>query len=359
MHLNMLRPVYEQAGPWASVYLDTSGSERYASETIDLRWRALREQLEAAQADPRTVDAIEAAIRRDGPSAGEGGRAFFARDGAVGFAHPLTQPPVVDMASWSLRPHTAALVRALGEHLQWVRADVHHTGGTLTGQDGSKVQIRGDSPDDVTAGSFSLARDQRATAQDWDRTSDDIAAAVAAMVDQNHADVIVLSGDIQARELVINRLPPLLAGKVVEVDYESPTAGHDAVLDQATTAAVASVAETTRQAMIERFRNGFGDGNSVRGLAAVADAARERRLEVLVLGAEPKPGDAWVDPSDPTFVGPDERAVQDYGVSAPAREDAEEALIGAAAATGADVVTMDADDTDLPEGIGAIVRFSI
>jgi hypothetical protein len=179
------------------------------------------------------------------------------------------------------------------------------------------------------------------------------------MVDQTHADVIVLSGDNRAREMLIDQLPPLLAGRVAEVDYHSPGPGPDKVLDDATVAAVAAVAQTSRQTMIDRFRNGLGDGNSVHGLVAVADAARERSIEVLVLAAEPSLREAWVDPADPTFVGPDDRAVQDFGVATPAREDAEEALIGAAAATGADVVTMDPDDDDLTDGIGAIVRFSI
>jgi peptide subunit release factor 1 (eRF1) len=353
--------MYEQAGPWASVYLDTTGSVPHARDLIDLRWRALQEQLKAAQADPDTIQAIEEAIFADPAAVGEGGHAVFATHGEVGLSYPMAQPPARDVATWSIRPHTAALVRSLGEQVRWIRADVDRAGGTLTSRDGGRIHIRGESTYPITKvspGGWAQSRFQREAEENWGRNSGDVASAVQTAADRTHADVIVLSGDVRARELLIDRLPPLLAGKVVEVDYESPSnRDADAALDEATSAAIAAVARTTRQTTVDRFHNGLADGAAVNGLADVADAARERSIEVLLIGAESSPHNAWVDPADPTFVGADNDAVRDFGVSAPAREDAEEALIGAAAMTDADLVTVDAADARLIDGLGAILRY--
>jgi hypothetical protein len=70
MRLNLLRPLYERPGPWASVYLDTSRDADDAIRTFEPRWHAARDVLADAGCDPLTVHALDDAVldhHPDGP----------------------------------------------------------------------------------------------------------------------------------------------------------------------------------------------------------------------------------------------------------------------------------------------------
>jgi hypothetical protein len=58
MKLTPLRPLYDSCGDYVSVYLDTGRAHEDARHAIDRRWRAARELLAAAGADPATPDAV-------------------------------------------------------------------------------------------------------------------------------------------------------------------------------------------------------------------------------------------------------------------------------------------------------------
>ena len=58
MKLTPLRPLYDSCGDYVSAYLDTGRAHEDARHAIDLRWRAARELLAAAGADPATPDAV-------------------------------------------------------------------------------------------------------------------------------------------------------------------------------------------------------------------------------------------------------------------------------------------------------------
>jgi len=88
MPLSFLRPLYTRPGPWASVYLDASHDTEDAAKILDLRWRAARERLAAADADDATVAALDTAVREHRPRPGRYGLAAFAAPGAAKAASP-------------------------------------------------------------------------------------------------------------------------------------------------------------------------------------------------------------------------------------------------------------------------------
>jgi len=89
MKLDFLRPLVDQRGPWASVYLDASRADENADHEIDLRWRALRAALAEQGADEETIDAAEAALRSHPYQPGRYGLAIFARSGEVAAVETL------------------------------------------------------------------------------------------------------------------------------------------------------------------------------------------------------------------------------------------------------------------------------
>jgi hypothetical protein len=70
--------LYDQPGNVIAVYLETSRDHENAPHEIELRWRAARDQLTEAAADPGTLDEVAAGEQEDDFT--PPGRAGAARD---------------------------------------------------------------------------------------------------------------------------------------------------------------------------------------------------------------------------------------------------------------------------------------
>lgn len=398
MRLSTISSLYGGAGPWASVYLDATGTERSGTphesrQELELRWRAAREELQREGADDATLAAIDDAIGAAPSVVGPTSVAVLASHGVVALARTLPVTPTRQVATWSTQPHAADLLRAVdgvsepgaagpqfasstrgfGDDVRWVRADVDRTGGTITSFDGQSSRLHGEdefitkTSDHAKDRIWSNPPDQRAAEVNWDRNSTDVARALQEAVDRARAEVVVLAGDVRARQLVLDRLPPLVAERVVEVDHEVPIRPHpesrlrdrreadvtDPLLAGATRAAIDITKAARRRAGADRFHSGLSSGQSVRGLGPVSRAARELRIDTLVLSTEPTDRLAWVDPFHPTMVG---ESTGDTGVESAAREPADDAIVGAAAVAGVDALIIE-PDPELVDGLGAILRY--
>lgn len=382
MNLSFLRELYQRPGPWASVYLDATHNTADGDQAVGLRWRGLREQLAAQGADEETLAAMDLAVNSGqavdtvpsvGPPAGSGrvGLAVFATHGRVALAQPLPRPPVRESATWSRRPQTGPLVAGAAEQVRWVRAVVDRTGGTLTAADAGHLRIDRDVP---TAeeypkhksgqGGWSQLNFERSTVTVWDRNVHNVVDAVTEAADRMGADVVIVAGDVRARQMLIDRLPKRMAGRVVESDVGNRAPGGDpSTLDDVTAEAVARVARDRRMELLDRYRMDLSRGRAREGVAPVSEAAWHASMDVLLLsddsqfaGSEP-PLQVWIDPDDPRAIAPDAGVLRDVGVSGPERENAIAALIAAAAAEDAEVVTVDPSVQRLTDGIGAITRY--
>lgn len=405
MRLSTIRSLYSGGGPWASVYLDATvanptGTPQEARHELDLRWREAREWLREHGADEATLQAIDEVVEEAPAHPGPGELAVFASGGSVAFSRSLpVAPRRPQLAVWSALPHAADLLRSIaalatsdardapnaltslaelgdtGEEIRWVRADVDRTGGSVRSSDGAVVTVRGED-EFVTKVStkqrdqmWSVPKYQHAAEENWERNSTDMARVIGAAVERTAADVVVLAGDIRARRLVLERLPKVLAGRVVEVEHETPVRPHpesrvrsrreptvhDPVLDAATRAAVGAAAEERRSDALERFYNGLSTGESVRGVEQVCAAARDLRIDTLLLSPDPSAAQVWVNPMSPTMLGPSK---SDSGTPSPAWEPADDALVGAAALAGAEGIVVDGD-AELVDGVGAILRYRL
>jgi hypothetical protein len=382
VNLSFLRELYQRPGPWASVYLDATHNTADGDQAVGLRWRGLREQLAAQGADEETLAAMDLAVNSGqavdtvpsvGPPAGSGrvGLAVFATHGRVALAQPLPRPPVRESATWSRRPQTGPLVAGAAEQVRWVRAVVDRTGGTLTAADAGHLRIDRDVP---TAeeypkhksgqGGWSQLNFERSTVTVWDRNVHNVVDAVTEAADRMGADVVIVAGDVRARQMLIDRLPKRMAGRVVESDVGNRAPGGDpSTLDDVTAEAVARVARDRRMELLDRYRMDLSRGRAREGVAPVSEAAWHASMDVLLLsddsqfaGSEP-PLQVWIDPDDPRAIAPDAGVLRDVGVSGPERENAIAALIAAAAAEDAEVVTVDPSEQRLTDGIGAITRY--
>ncbi|AXK36758.1 hypothetical protein DVA86_33590 [Streptomyces armeniacus] len=299
MDLSRLRPVYEHDGPFATVYLEGRAPAEDAAKQVRLRWQALRERLEADGADPRAVDAAEAAARTDTPGEEQA-------DGRVIVAHP--EAGVVldehwdaalgagDAAHWGHLPELGAYgreaaraVRALvvladregarvrqevvaEQHTPETRADEEVEGGALEGVHKPRE------------GGLSHRVIQHRAENAVSRNAQDVADYVARTADTFHPRVVILAGEVQARTAVRDALPAPLRDTVTETSRGGAHAGSS---DEALTDEVLRIAERESTAdaeeQVDRLRSGLGHDRAAEGSQAVGAAAEMGAVDTLLL----------------------------------------------------------------------------
>jgi len=363
MDLSFLRPLYARPGPWASVYLDASHDTEDAVDALELRWRALRDQLNQQGADPATVAALGAAVTRHVPRAGEYGLALSAASGDVVLHNYLPAPPPHDLATVGPLPHAMPLVAQRGEEISWLRVLVSRTGAEIdaVSAGGLPRQAGVDGPAahpirKVKPGAWSQARFQRAAEVSWRRNAGASAAATAALADQIGAEVLVVAGDPDARQLLVGQLSRRWQSRTVQTDAGSRAVGADPEpLTEATIQAIAAVAAEHTDRALDRYGAQQGRGD---GLPAVVDALQRAQVDTLLLVDDPSSTQrVWIGP-EPTQIALDPADLAVMAVDEPCEVRADAALLRALAATDADLVLVGPGDADLAGGVGAVLRYS-
>ncbi|MDG4828305.1 Vms1/Ankzf1 family peptidyl-tRNA hydrolase [Solwaraspora sp. WMMD1047] len=367
MNVAFLRPLFDQPGPWVSVYLDASRDGANADHEVGLRWRALRSDLAGQGADPATLDALDQAVRDQPARPGRHGLVLLARAGRVALAEPLPAPPPSDEARLGPLPHVMPLLAHRGEEVTHVRVLADRTGGDLDGITADEVprQRTVDGGETfplrkVQAGGWSHRRYQQAAEVSWERNAGDVAAATVDLAESIGAEVIVVGGDVRAAQLFTQRLPARWRERTVRTDLGSRHAGADnTALDDATGRAIAEVTGRHTREVIDRYQAQAGEGTAPTGLAEVVAALQRGQVDTVLLVNDNSSTDTlWVGPDDPTHLAVDEESLTALGVRDPQRVRADAALLRAIAGTDAQLVLVEPDDAPLEHGIGAVLRYA-
>ncbi|WP_433382374.1 Vms1/Ankzf1 family peptidyl-tRNA hydrolase [Actinoplanes sp. CA-142083] len=341
MELSYLRPLFAGDGPWASVYLDATRAGQDAERRADQRWRSLAEALTRQGADDATIAAIGETIRDQPRRSGRHGLAIFANGGRVVLAETMTAPPAADLAVWAPLPHAMPLVAQRGEEVPYVRLVAGDGGGEVSMDGGGAPRRR------TVKGGWSHLRYLHAAEETWKRNAGDVAAAVTDAAAEIGAEVVVVAGDPHEVPRVVGKLPPHWRDRVVTTGQAGGSG-----LDDATTKAVAEVAEQNARAAYDRF----GSGPHAGGLADVVVRLQRGEVDQVLLVDHPESTDKlWIGAGDPRLIASDPSTLRDSGVE-PVEVRADAALLRAVVGTGAGLLLVGPEDLDLPHGIGAILR---
>ncbi|URM95057.1 hypothetical protein LUW76_12420 [Actinomadura madurae] len=93
MDLAFLKTLYHRPGPYVSVYADLTRTTEDASKAAELRWRALRADLEVQGAPKDTLRAVGQTIDEELTLRRSEGIVIFAADGAVVYSERLPEAP--------------------------------------------------------------------------------------------------------------------------------------------------------------------------------------------------------------------------------------------------------------------------
>jgi peptide chain release factor subunit 1 len=132
MDSDRFRRLLDSPGPFASVYFDDSHDTDDAEAQLDLKWRALREQLEQQRADVSVTEEIGCAAMDLRAPIGRSGRAVVASATGVVLNKHLVRPTAETLVRVSELPYIVPIVELGFEDPDYLLVAVDHTGADIT-----------------------------------------------------------------------------------------------------------------------------------------------------------------------------------------------------------------------------------
>ncbi len=337
MRTTQLTDLYQSEGPFASVTLDVSLGNESGPHELELRVRAACEELEEAGADEAVVKAVSERLGEPVTEAAPVGRVVVANASGVLLdqrMHTRVDDPQV---AWGPLPRLSAWVEYEDGTTPFVLAVVDHEGGDV-GVYTSDVPdpVEESSPGGEThhvhkvpTGGWSALRYQHTVENVWKRNAEAVVDEIVGQV-RKGPRLVLLAGDPHSVAEVSAALEDGPAEVVhVKSGARSQDGGDDA-MQQAIREALMEHTVARRLDMTHRLKDRLGTGEAVAvGVADVADAFVRGQVDTLLIDPAAA-AEHTIAPADhPGLVlGPVEP-----GGDVPA----DQALIAAAALTGADV----------------------
>ncbi|WP_116050430.1 Vms1/Ankzf1 family peptidyl-tRNA hydrolase [Amycolatopsis palatopharyngis] len=363
MQTTGFRDLVNIEGPFDSVYFEDTYQTEDAEKQLELKWRELRERLSEQGASESTLDALDSAVRQGERPVGQGGRALIAANDQILLDRHLQVPPAFAEARHSELPFLLPLARYGEVAPPHVVVVVDSVGAEITAVDrfGSVVAQRTTEGREhpvhaVTHAGQVMAHLQEHVDEIIKHNINDVAEEVAKLTQSTGAQLVIVAGEVQSRTKLHEALPEQARRLATEVESGTRASGSDP--DQLR-AAVREVVGQARRArlddVVDRFRaeEGRDQGLAAQGLRAVAAALRERKVDTLLVG-DVTTADVLIGP-DLTQIATKSGELAGSGGAPATSRRADEALVVAAVATGADLVDVH-DRLELTDGVGALLR---
>lgn len=342
MNLSRLQSVYEDAGPFATVYLEGRSPGEDVDTQTRLRWQGLRERLADAGAGHAPLEAIEATLEQvESGTEQTNGRVLVASDHGVVLDQPWDAAlGSGDEVQWGALPELGALVREECRSVRMLVAIAKHQAAQIrqevvaeqhVARDVATETVTGSSQRDAhkpRGGALAHKQIQRRAEQALRRDIEEIVAELRRVAASFRPRLLVLAGEVQERTALRDALPEELSRIYVDAERGDD---QDEAAEQALAEQVRDLAEqeSTRNAhaRAEQLNAGLAHGQAVHGSEAVAQAAEMGAVETLL-----------------------------FEHNAAAAREAELLKMCAQTSAHADLVVT---GTDLAEGVGALLRFPL
>ena len=382
------RELYLHSGPFASVYADVSRDHQNSPHEIELRWKELARSLVEQGADDADIRAIEEVFTEPTGQAGSAGRAVIASGGQVRLDVALPDRPRREIARWATLPHVMPLLAQTPEPLPHVVISLGRTSATVRAvdADGAVSQASEHAQEEGTHKVRGADRDKQSyTEEVWAKNVRGFARTVDDTVARLHAQLVVITGDVRARTMLLDELGERSRSLAAEVYGADP---DDTTTDERASGEVEDLlarraAQRTREVLDGvNIAHGRDVGLAASGLGPVVAALQQAQVETLVIQDDPSSAlELWIGP-EPGHLAESEQALRTLGAEVLGRDRADAALVRAAVGTGARLLVLPhpAADQDperagsaagsrgagpgaeegpeLADGVGAVLRFS-
>lgn len=371
MLLDWIKPLIGVPGPFVTVYLDATRGDESGYREVMNRWQGLHRSLKAQGAPDETIEVLTDRVEQPTHAAGQVGRFLVAKDTDVLVDRVLVTPPTTDEAVYAGPPALRAAAAASDAHVNYFLVEIDRTGADVKTPDAHNphaipelyAQISGehDVVHKVRGGGYHHSKLQARAEDSWERNADHIAKRVDELVELDRPELLILTGDVRAVNLVSERLGEAASAVSVQMAGGGRSEGsEDDRFHERLIAQLDEFRDKRRGDVIDRFKQEHGrDGDAVAGQAAVMQALQRGQVSELLLSgdgaASPEPDSVlWVG-AQALQVAETESEVREFGDSAEQLA-ADIALLRAAVGQDAGVTFVN-DDLDLPDGVGAILRW--
>jgi hypothetical protein len=365
MDAENFRSLPESKGPYASVYYDDSHDTEDAAAQRDLKWRAIKDELDQQGASAGLIETLQHAVLDTEPAVGRSGRGIIAGADGVLLNEHLIRPIETPVVRVSALPYLVPVIEHGDQHSTYVVVAVDHTGADIT-----LHRDRARESQTVDGGGYPVHKadsaetpgygdPQRRTMEAGRKNLRAVAERLAALVDEAAPQVIFVVGEVQSRADLTPTLEARVAERVVELEVG---ARHSGIADTDLQRAIDQELLKRRLAVIDQAAQQFsqaigqGSGLATQGLPGVTAALRAGAVETLIIGDV---GDATVVAGDDLLtLAPNANVLSELGTAPVQTLRADEALPMAAIRTAAALVRTD-ERISPEDGIAAVLRYAL
>ena len=297
--LHTLADVYRKPGPWVTIYTDASTGNVDSLHADDVRPENIASALEEAGATKDDRKAVAEALRRSAKGLPDPvARLIVVANGSVDLDEFLPGPLALpEFTSVNEVPNLCPLLWHRPDDFAYVVAEVGRDGGEIhlrraNGlQDDSMTHIEGDTENlkKVPSGGWSQGRYQHRTENIWKANAADISGEIDKVVRSCRARLLVVAGDIRARNLVAEQLSEQSKDILTVVESHSRTEGADKeAYAQEINKRVAECIARRQAQLLERLNNQKGRANpeSTEGIGSVVYALQQAQVDTLLLESQ-------------------------------------------------------------------------
>ncbi|OFI38111.1 hypothetical protein BIU82_06330 [Arthrobacter sp. SW1] len=299
-----LAPLLRRRGPWCTAYVDAGAGTVERMEAADAAPGNIRDALAGQGAARTDVDALVEVLQ---PAAGEPqpvSRFAVVSHGQVDVNEILPGPPVIaEQVTAGVIPDLLPLALHQPDDYPYVVAEVgrqdaeirlHRAGRSLAGHAKDAVRTEevkgsGENVSKHPGGGWAQYSYQHRTEEVWRQNATEVAARLDALARESGARIVILAGDVKARELVAGALAEETRAKLRTVDLHSRTGGADPdALDAEVAVIVAREWAEDDEALVNRLAEEQGQAAPlcVTGLGSVVHALQQAQVDTLILGDE-------------------------------------------------------------------------
>lgn len=360
--------LYRREGQWCTALVDVSLGTTAAQEAVDALPDHVGRLLSSQQASAADISALTEALVPAEGHASPVARFVAVNNGEVVVDELIdglkVEAPDVDCGPF---PNLVALARARGGQFPYLVAEAGRDGGEVRlyhsagkGIEASR-NVTGD-PEEAhharkVPGRYDEPKNQSSTEEIWRRHADELAKLIDELARENYVRLIVLAGDVKARELVASKLGAANKPITSILEQHTRTGGADqAAFAAAVQEQVDEVLGRDVQELSERVANRSGNGRTelALGFEEVVTALQQAQAETVLVGQYQDDETLIALDSDPWLCGEDS---QEHADSVIGSWPAPEVLLRATALTDATIRYV--PEGVLPDGVGiaALLRW--
>ncbi|MBG6191012.1 hypothetical protein IWX64_001966 [Arthrobacter sp. CAN_A212] len=287
--------LYRRPGPWGTVYTDASTGAGDSLHADDARPELIAGTLYRAGADKADLKAIRVALTRSAKGLPDPvARFLLVNDGEVEFDEflpgELVMPQVIDVGPV---PNLVPLVHHRPDAFAYVVAEAGRDGGVIhlhhaNMADDVSTEVEGSTENlkKIPGGGASQGGYLHRTENIWRANAAELAGEIDRVVRNCRARLLIIAGDIRARNLVAEHLSEASKAILSVIESHTRTDGADRdAFARLVAERVAASIDAEQQRLLERLDSQLGRDHpeSAVGLGAVVHALQRAQVGTLLL----------------------------------------------------------------------------